>query len=198
MEEQTRFTYKKEAGGYASGVRDTLEHLGRTATVEVIPQVDGGHVVQVSELLMMKHDEDEEIWCLASEEERLGMMLDRLDRFGSSDPDEVRWLIEAFAELNAEVTEVDRVIHRRAMHNIIKGLMHFAWPGISRGPASEKWIQVMKEAQKVVGYVECHTCKGKGEAHQQRGFIQCEKCNPPEHGLCTTCYGTGLVNTEDA
>lgn len=136
--------------------------------------------------LMMKHDEDEEIWCLASEEERLGMMLDRLDQFGCSDPDEVRWLIEAFAELNAEVTEVDRVMHRRAMHDIIARLLHYAWPDTTRGPATGKWIEVMKSAQGIIGYPQCHGCKGVGEGPTVK-----------PRGLCTVCYGTGLVNPEN-
>jgi len=79
--------------------------------------------------------------------------------------------------------------------DIVKALRPFAWPEITRGPASKKWVDTMRSAQEALEYITCPGCKGEGERMSEGGCTVCDP--PPRMGLCSACYGTGLVNPED-
>lgn len=87
---------------------------------------------------------------------------------------------------------------RDGLIDIVKSLLTYSWPEISRGPAKKDWIESMRAAQKAVGYMDCPKCKGAGKVEvlvlRPDGKKVLELLRKD---LCTCCYGIGLVNPED-
>lgn len=67
--------------------------------------------------------------------------------------------------------------------DLIRSLIKFAWPDISRGPASDEWVAVMRQAQAQLGWPRCPSCNGTGGLTQR--------------DCCEGCYGTGYRNPDD-
>lgn len=72
---------------------------------------------------------------------------------------------------------------------LIKDLVFYAWPEISRGPASRSWIRVMRKAAKELGWDVCTRCDGEGE-HPVVSTYRSKDC-------CYLCRGIGYVDFEE-
>ena len=67
----------------------------------------------------------------------------------------------------------------------IESLIKFAWPDISRGPASDEWRNTMHRAMARLGWPQCDICYGSGASQTRRNDI------------CIACYGVGRRDPND-
>ena len=72
---------------------------------------------------------------------------------------------------------------------LIKELSTYAWPEITRGPAYEHWISVMKMAANALDWIECPKCKGECMVDVVSEYRK--------RDICTACYAIGKVNPDD-
>ena len=72
---------------------------------------------------------------------------------------------------------------------LIEELVTYAWPEISRGPASKDWIEIMKKAAIILNWKWCPNCKGECMVDVISDYRK--------RDICATCYAIGKIRLDD-